>query len=259
MLLVIDIGNTNIVLGVYEQDSLNHHWRMHTNREATEDEYAMMIQNLFAHAGISDQAMKGVIISSVVPPLTRVFEKWAQKYLSITAMVIGPGVKTGINILYDPPRDVGADRIVNAVAGVKKYGYPLIIVDFGTATTFCCVDEKGNYRGGVISPGIHVSSEALVSRAAKLTRVEFAKPEQIVGRNTTEAIQAGLYYGYVEMVDGIVRRMKEELTQPAKVVATGGLARLIAEDAKSFDIIEPWLTLEGLKLIYERNQEEAIR
>ncbi|SHF08606.1 pantothenate kinase [Seinonella peptonophila] len=256
MLFVIDVGNTNIVLGIYRERELVYHWRIHTDREATEDEYAMLIKNLLQDVHLKWGNIKGVAISSVVPPLTYVLRKWSEKYLSIDPIVLEPGVKTGMNILYDSPRDVGADRIVNAVAASEKFGGPVIIVDFGTATTFCLVDEHKNYRGGIIAPGIHVSLEALVSRTAKLPRVEVARPEEVVGRNTINAMQSGLYYGYVGSVDGVVNRIKQTLTKKPTVVATGGLARLIAEDADTIDYIEPWLTLEGLRLIYERNRGE---
>lgn len=255
MLFVIDIGNTNIVLGVYEDKELRDYWRMQTDRYATEDEHAMMIKNFLSDAQIDTKQITGVAIASVVPPLTRVFRKWSDKYLLLNPVVLEPGVKTGMNILYDNPRDVGADRIVNAVAAIEKYGSPLIIVDFGTATTFCFINEQGSYCGGSIAPGINISLDALVSRASKLNNIEFSKPEGgVVGRNTPYAVQSGLYYGYVGLVDGVVNRMKKCLSTPPKVIATGGLASLIAEDAESIDVIEPWLTLEGLRLIYERNQ-----
>ncbi len=255
LLLVMDVGNTNIVLGLYKKDELLHHWRLQTDRNATEDECGMILKNLLAHVDIDFGDIEGVIISSVVPPLTFVLRKLCEKYLGQTPLVLGPGVKTGLNIKYDNPRDVGADRIANAVAAIELYGAPVIIVDFGTATTFCFIDEKGNYIGGAINPGVHISAEALYQRTAKLTRVEITKPDSVVGRNTVEAVQAGIYYGYVGVVDGIVTRMKKMLSKRPKVVATGGLAQLICMDTETIDEVNPLLTLEGLKIIYDRNQK----
>lgn len=255
LLLVMDVGNTNIVLGLYRKDELLHHWRLQTDRNATEDEYGMTLKNLLFHESIQLDDIGGVIISSVVPPLTFVLRKLTEKYLKQTPLVLGPGVKTGLNIKYDNPREVGADRIANAVAALEIYGAPVIIVDFGTATTICFVDEQGNYIGGAITPGVNISAEALYQRTAKLTRVEILKPESVVGRNTVEAVQAGIYYGYVGVVDGIVSRMKALLNKRPKVVATGGLAQLICGDAETIDEVNLLLTLEGLKIIYERNQK----
>lgn len=255
MLLVIDIGNTNIVLGLYKGEELKHHWRVATDRHKTEDEYGMMIHNLFHHVGLSLKQVEGVILSSVVPPLNLVLERMCEKYLDRKPLVVGPGIKTGLNIKYEYPREVGADRIVNAVAAIHYYGTPLIIVDFGTATTFCYVDEQGRYWGGAIAPGIGISTEALVSRASKLPRVEIAKPPHVVGRNTVTAMQAGIYYGFVGQVEGIVRRMAAEAANQPKVIATGGLAPLIANETNCIDVVDPNLTLKGLRLIYERNME----
>jgi type III pantothenate kinase len=254
LLLVMDVGNTNIVLGLYKKDELLYHWRLQTDRNATEDEYGMILKNLLFHAGIELRDIEGVVISSVVPPLTFALRKLSEKYLAETPLVMGPGVRTGLNIKYDNPREVGADRIANAVAAIELYGAPLIIVDFGTATTFCFIDEEANYIGGAITPGVNISAEALYQRAAKLTRVEIVKPGSVVGRNTVEAVQAGIYYGYVGVVDGIVTRMKKMLSKRPKVVATGGLAQLICKDTETIDEVNPLLTLEGLKIIYERNQ-----
>ncbi|MBA4495802.1 type III pantothenate kinase [Paenactinomyces guangxiensis] len=255
MLLVMDAGNTNIVLGVYKKEQLLHHWRLQTDRNATEDEYGMTLKGLLSHVGFQLSDVGGVIISSVVPPLTFVLRKLTEKYLGQTPLVLGPGVKTGLNIKYENPREVGADRIANAVAAIKLYGAPVIIVDFGTATTICFVDEQGNYIGGAITPGVNISAEALYQRAAKLTRVEITKPDSVVGRNTVQAVQAGIYYGYVGVVDGIVSRMKSLLTKRPRVVATGGLAQLISGDTETIDVVDPLLTLEGLKIIFERNQK----
>ena len=254
MLLVMDVGNTHIVLGLFQGDDLLHHWRIQTDRNATEDEYAMLLKSLFEHVGIRMEEIDGVSISSVVPPLKRVLHLLVRKYFGLQPLVIGPGVKTGLNIQYENPREVGADRIVNAVAAIETYGPPLIIVDFGTATTFCFINEQGHYVGGAIVPGVHVSAEALHQRAAQLTRVEVVKPESVVGRNTVKAIQSGLFYGYVGVVDGIVNRMKRLLTKRPTVVATGGLAEMISKEAETIDVYDPLLTLRGLKIIYERNQ-----
>lgn len=250
---MLDVGNTNTVLGVYEEDELKFHWRIETSRNKTEDEYGMVIKSLFQHVGITFDQIEGIIISSVVPPIMFSLEQMCQKYFNIKPMIVGPGMKTGLNIKYENPREVGADRIVNAVAAIHEYGSPLIIVDFGTATTYCYIDEDGHYMGGAIAPGITISTEALYSRAAKLPRIEIIRPDHIVGKNTVSAMQAGILYGYVGQVDGIVNRMKEQSKKQPTVVATGGLAPLIGEEAQSIDIIDPLLTLKGLCLIYKRN------
>jgi len=254
MLLVIDIGNTNIVLGMYEGEELKHHWRIATDRNKTEDEYGMLLFNLFTAAKLTFAHVEGVIISSVVPPLNLMMERMCNKYFHKKPLVVGPGIKTGLNIKTDFPSEVGADRIVNAVAGIHYYGTPLIVVDFGTATTFCYVDERGQYWGGAIAPGIGISTEALVSRAAKLPRIEIAKPPSVVGRNTVAAMQSGIYYGFVGQVEGTVRRMIAECPTRPKVVATGGLATLIAGETDCIDVVDAHLTLKGLRLIYERNK-----
>ncbi|GLY12861.1 type III pantothenate kinase [Bacillus badius] len=253
LIFVLDVGNTNTVLGVYEEDELKFHWRIETSRNKTEDEYGMIVKNLFQHVGITFDQIEGIIISSVVPPIMFSLEQMCQKYFHIKPMIVGPGMKTGLNIKYENPREVGADRIVNAVAAIHEYGSPLIIVDFGTATTYCYIDEDGHYMGGAIAPGINISTEALYSRAAKLPRIEIIRPDHVVGKNTVAAMQAGILYGYVGQVDGIVNRMKEQSKKTPTVVATGGLAPLIGEEAQSIDIIDPLLTLKGLCLIYKRN------
>ncbi|RBW67656.1 type III pantothenate kinase [Bacillus taeanensis] len=254
MIFVLDVGNTNIVLGVYKEDELIHHWRISTSRQKTEDEYGMVVKDLFHHVELSLEEIDGIIISSVVPPIMFALERMCQKYFNIRPLVIGPGIKTGLNIKYENPREVGADRIVNAVAGIEKYGSPLVIVDFGTASTYCYIDEEEQYMGGVIAPGIGISTEALYTRAAKLPRIEIAKPNRVIGKNTINAMQAGIYYGYIGQVEGIVSRIKGEYGTNPKVVATGGLAPLIAEGTNLIDIVEPFLTLEGLKLIYLKNK-----
>lgn len=255
MLLVLDTGNTNIVLGVYEGAELKHHWRMETYRQKTEDEYAMQVKSLFTHVGLEFTDITGIIISSVVPPVMFPLEQMCKKYFKQEPVIVGPGVKTGLNIKYENPREVGADRIVNAVAAIHEYGSPLIIVDFGTATTYCYVNEHAEYMGGAIAPGINISMEALFDRASKLPRVELTRPDHVVGKNTVSAMQAGILYGYVGQVEGLVSRMKAESKKVPTVIATGGLAPLIAKETDVIDAVDDYLTLKGLKLIYERNQQ----
>lgn len=253
MILVVDVGNTNIVLGIYSQKQLLHHWRLSTNRSSTVDEYGVMMQQLFHHANVRIDQIDGVIISSVVPPLMFVLESLCKQYLKRTPMIVGPGLKTGLDIKYENPREVGADRIVNAVAGIELYGPPLIIVDFGTATTFDFIDGKGRYLGGAVAPGIGISTEALFQKAAKLPRIELVKPRNVVGRNTINSMQAGIVYGFAGQVDGIVERMQEQMEVKAQVVATGGMADLISAESKNIDTVNHLLTLQGLQIIYERN------
>lgn len=257
MIFVLDVGNTNTVLGVYDDDILKYHWRIETSRNKTEDEYGMVIKSLLQHEGLAFEQFDGIIISSVVPPIMFALERMCKKYFGIKPLIVGPGMKTGLNIKYENPREVGADRIVNAVAGIHEFGSPLIIVDFGTATTYCYINEDKQYMGGAIAPGINISTEALYTKASKLPRIEISRPEGIIGKNTVSAMQAGILYGYVGQVEGIVNRMKEQSKLEPTVIATGGLAPLIANESTVIDVVEPFLTLKGLQLIYKRNREQV--
>jgi type III pantothenate kinase len=254
MLLVIDVGNTNTVLGVYDQERLVAHWRLTTERSRTIDEYGIQFRNLFLIAGIDPAAIDAVAISSVVPPLNYTLEKVSLTYLRQMPMLIDHLSDTGMTIRYLPVSDVGADRIVNSVAAISRYGAPCIVVDFGTATTFDAVNANGEYIGGVITPGIAISAEALFQRASRLSRVDIRRPDNIIGQTTTGSIQSGLYYGYIGLVDGILKRMIAELGDRPRVIATGGLAKLIGRGSEFIDEIDEHLTLEGLRLIYERNK-----
>jgi len=253
MILVMDVGNTNIVLGVYKGKDLLHYWRLSTNRSATADEYGVSIRNLFQHVGLDIANISGVIVSSVVPPLNYILDEMCERYLRKKPFVVGPGLKTGMNIRYENPKEVGADRIVNAVAAIELYGPPLIVVDFGTATTYDYIDPQGQYIGGAIAPGIGISTEALYQRAAKLPRIELSKPKEIIGRNTVASMQAGIIYGYIGQVDGIVSRIIQETGVSPKVIATGGFAELIASESSTIHEVNPLLTLTGLRILYERN------
>jgi type III pantothenate kinase len=254
MLLAIDIGNTNVVLGVFDKERLVENWRVGTNTQITPDEYAMIFKDLFGFAGLEFRQIDGVILSTVVPPLLPVMVEMSKKYFHLDPLVVTHELRTGLTIRYDNPKEIGADRIVNAAAAYKLYGGPVIIVDFGTATTFCAVTKKGEYLGGAISPGVKISAEALFQRASKLPRVELAKPPRVIGSDTVSAMQAGIIYGYAGLVDGIVERMKKELSPEAMVVATGGLAELVSPETKTIREIKPHLTLEGLRLLFELNR-----
>lgn len=254
MLLVIDIGNTNTVLGLYAGQTLKNDWRIGTDKDRTVDEYAMLIDNLFRLSGLQFSALDAVIVSSVVPPMLDTIEGLCQRYFKLKPYIVGPGMKTGMPIHYDNPREVGADRIVNAIAAYERAKCGLIVVDFGTATTFDVISAEGCYQGGAIAPGVGISAEALFERASKLPRVEFSRPDQIVAKNTVNSMQAGIFFGYVGLVEGIVSRMKKELPDLPKVVATGGLAASISAATSCIDQVEPFLTLEGLRILYERNR-----
>ncbi len=256
MLLAVDVGNTNIVFGIIYKNDLIASWRTATYKEQTEDEYGIMLKLLLKEENIKLSDLEGAVISSVVPTITPILEKMLLKYIDITPVIIGPGIKTGINIKYENPREVGADRIVNAVAAHHKYGGPIIIVDFGTATTFDAVTADLDYLGGAIAPGIGISTEALFKSAARLYRVEVKKPERVIGKNTALSMQAGIFYGYVGLVDEIACRMKGEMGGGhIFTVATGGLAPLICSETKQIDAVDMMLTLDGLKLVYEKNMD----
>ena len=255
MILAIDAGNTNVAFGVYKNRELIGHWRMSTKEDRTSDEIGMFILSVFNSSNILIDAIKAVIVCSVVPPIMHALSNAIKKYIKIEPMLVEPGVKTGINIKYENPREVGADRIVNAVAACELYGGPLIIVDFGTATTFCAITAKRDYLGGVICPGIKISADALFQKASKLPRVELVRPQSVIGRTTVGSMQSGLVYGYVGQVEYIVNKMKKEMNQPnIRVIATGGLATLVAGETDSVTDINRYLTMEGLRIIYEMNQ-----
>ncbi|GAB6139013.1 type III pantothenate kinase [Halanaerobaculum tunisiense] len=254
MILAVDVGNTNIVLGLYDKEELLIDWRVSTDRKKMPDEYGVLLTDLFSSTDQELADVDGVIISSVVPPIIHALEEVAIKYLGVKPLVVGPGIKTGINIKMDNPKEVGADRIVNAVAVDQMYNCPAIIVDFGTATTFDALSSQGDYSGGVIAPGIGISTDALFDQAAKLPNIELEFPEQVIGKNTRDGLQSGILYGFVSQVDGIVRRMKEEFASTPQVIATGGLADLIASQSEEIEINNQFLTLEGLRIVANMNR-----
>ncbi|MEE2679462.1 MAG: type III pantothenate kinase [Myxococcota bacterium] len=261
-LLVIDIGNTNVALGLFDYETPDHatlskHWRLATHAEQTSDEVALTVDALFVHGGRSANQVTDVIISSVVPPLLPIWERVASKLFDRKALVVGPGIRTGMPVRYENPREVGADRIVNSVAAFEMFGGAAITVDFGTATTFDCVSESGEYLGGVIFPGIHTSMEALFNRASMLHRVEVARPKSVIGKTTTAALQSGLLFGFAGMVDSMVERIRAELGTTARIIATGGLAHRVADESRTIERVEPFLTLEGLRIIFEKNRPQA--
>ncbi len=257
MLLALDVGNTNTVLGIYRDEKLIEHWRLETKKERTADELGIFLKELFQFSNLSLSQVSGVVVSSVVPPFDFAIQRMCERYLKLKPLWVNTTTKTGIKIRLDNPKEIGADRIVNAVAGFRQYGGPLIIVDFGTATTFDYISTKGEYCGGMIAPGIFISNEALFEKASKLPHVEIKKPKQAIGRSTIESMQAGIYYGYVGMVDEIVRRMIKEIKgKKPKVIATGGFTSFIVPESKTIKKVSPFLTLEGLKQIYEMNQKK---
>lgn len=254
MLLAIDIGNTNITIGVFEDSRLKGTWRIATGVHRMPDEYASLILNLFERHGIGASQVTDVVLCSVVPPLVGVFEEVCRRYLKVSPLVVEAGVKTGVRISMDNPREVGADRIVNAVAAHHLYGGPVIVIDLGTATTFDAVSKEGDYLGGAIAPGIAIATEALFTRTAVLPRVELTHPKRAIGRNTVAAMQSGIVFGYAGLIEGVVGRIKQELGGAVRVVATGGYAELLARETQVIEVVNPNLTLEGLRLIYEMNK-----
>lgn len=254
MLLCIDVGNTNITLGLYDKDTLGPRWRIATSNQSMPDEYGLKFVGMFSNAGISVDDLEGICLASVVPPLTGTIVEACRKYLQKDPLVIDAGVKTGVRVLYEEPKAVGADRIVDAAAVQHLYGGPACVVDFGTGTTFDAITAKGEYLGGAIAPGIGIAAEALFARGAKLMRVDLQRPPSAVGRNTTHALQSGLLFGYVGLVEGLVARFRKELGPDMKVIATGGLAEIVAKETDVLEIIAPWLTLDGLRIIWGLNR-----
>ena len=255
MILVLNVGNSNISLGVFQNNRLLQHWKMTNDRPKTTDEMATTIKTFFDFEGLTFEQITGIIMSSVAPTSMFALEQMCEKYFHVTPLIVGPGVKTGLNIKYENPKEVGADRIVNAVAALHTYGgRSIIVIDFGTAITYCVLNGKGEYLGGAIAPGLTISTDALYQRAAKLPRVELAKPQSVIGKSTVTALQAGVFYGFIGQVEGIVNRMKQLTKEEPLVIATGALATLIAAETQAIDIVDEYLTLNGLHIIYKRNQ-----
>ena len=254
MLMTVDIGNTNISFGIYQGEELGPRWRISTDNNRMPDEYGLQITGMLSHEALDPLQISGVCLASVVPPLTGILVETCQKYLNQTPLLVDAGVKTGVRVQYDNPRSVGADRIVDAAAVQALYGGPACVVDFGTGTTFDAISAQGDYLGGAIAPGMGIAAEALFSRAAKLTRVDLQRPPSVIGKNTPHAMQSGLLFGYVGLVEGMIARFRRELGEDMKVIATGGFSKLIATETASIDFVAPWLTLEGLRLIWEMNQ-----
>lgn len=253
MLLTIDIGNTNLTIGLFEGEALRHHWRLATDHERMPDEYGLQILGLLNHAGISASGLTGVVLASVVPPLTGRVLQACQEYLKQEPLIVDSGIKTGVRIRYEDPKAVGADRVCDAVAVMKMYGGPACIIDFGTATTFNALTKEGDYLGGAITAGVNLATEALFRRAAKLPHIDLQRPPNVIGRNSVHAMQSGLLFGYVSMVEGMVERFRRELGPDMKVIATGGLAETIAKETDVIDILAPWLTLDGLRILWQIN------
>lgn len=253
MLLAVDIGNTNITFGLFSRDELGPRWRIRTIHEKMPDEYGILMLQLFEHGGYHPEDVNGVAIASVVPPLSQAFQAVSRRYVGLDPLLVDAGVRTGVRIQYDDPRQVGADRVVDAAAVKALYGLPACVVDFGTGTTFDAVSKDGDYLGGAIAPGIGIAAQALFERTAKLPRVELSRPPSVIGRNTPHAMQSGLLFGYVGLVEGMVARFKAELGPATRIIGTGGLAEIIARETDVIDVVDPWLTLHGLRIVYELN------
>ena len=256
MLLCIDVGNTNIVMGLYDKETLVAHWRISTSHERMPDEYGSLLLTFLAQRGIPREGLSGAILASVVPPLTDTFAEMLADHLSLQPLIVGSGIKTGVAIRYDNPREVGADRVVNAAAGYRLYGGPACIIDFGTGTTFDAISAKGEYLGGAIAPGIRVAAEALFTRTAKLPRIDLQRPAKAIGTNTVDSMRSGILFGYVGLVEGMVVRFRRELGAEMRVIGTGGLATIIARETSVIEEVDPWLTLKGLRFIHELNRGE---